>query len=91
MGDMYTPPNMEYFKKFGLEKEHIDLVFSAGGISDTGKILMNEYIKPKYFVVMHNRLLEEGRYYRFFLNIFPNATIFLKPMERKIFLKSVKN
>jgi L-ascorbate metabolism protein UlaG (beta-lactamase superfamily) len=90
MGDMYTPPNMEYFKKFGLEKEHIDLVFHAGGISDTVKILMNEYIKPKFFVVMHNRLYEEGQYYRSFLDIFPNAAIFLKPMERKIFLKDVK-
>jgi L-ascorbate metabolism protein UlaG (beta-lactamase superfamily) len=90
MADMYPPPNVKYFKKFGFEKENIDIVFNAGGISDTGKFLMNEYIKPKFFVVMHNRLNEEGRYYRSFLKTFSNATIFLKPMERKIFLKSVK-
>ena len=89
MGDMYTPSNMEYFKKFGLEKENIDIVFNVNGISDTGKVLMNEFVKPKFFVVMHNNFNDDSQY-RSFLRVFPNATIFLKPMEKKIFVKSKK-
>ena len=29
MGDMYIPPNLEYFKNIGVENENIDIVFHA--------------------------------------------------------------
>jgi L-ascorbate metabolism protein UlaG (beta-lactamase superfamily) len=90
MGDMHTPSNMEYFKKFGLEKENIDIVFHTGIDLNNRKILMNEFVKPKLFVVMHNDINDEGSYYRSFLKTYPNTTIFLEPMEKKFFVKSKK-
>jgi len=90
MGDMYTPPNMEYFRKFGLEKEDIDLVFKDNWNTDTGKVLMNEFVKPKLFIVMHNNLHSEGQDYRSIVEAFPNTTIFIEPMEEKIFIKAKK-
>jgi len=89
MGDMYLPPNMEYFDHFGFENENIDIVFCDNWNYEEGKILMNEYIKPKLFIAMHNRINEEGRYYQSILKSFPNTIIFTGPMEKKIFLKSI--
>lgn len=87
MGDMYTPSNMDYFRKFGLEKEGIDVVFNQNWNTDTGKVMMNEFVKPKLFIVMHNNLHSEGQYYRSVVEVFPNTTIFTEPMEEKIFVK----
>jgi hypothetical protein len=88
MGDMYLPPNMETFRKLDLKRENIDLVFEMNWNTEPGKILMDELIQPKFFVAMHNRFDDEGRYYRDILKAYPNTTIFLKPMERKIFLRA---
>jgi L-ascorbate metabolism protein UlaG (beta-lactamase superfamily) len=88
MGDMDIPSNMEYFRNFGLEKEGIDVVFKDNWNTDAGKVLMNEFVKPKLFIVMHNNLHSEGPYYRSALEAFPNTTIFIEPMEEKIFIKA---
>ncbi len=90
MGDMYIPPNMEYFRKFGLEKENIDIVFHQNWNHDSGKILMNNFIKPKFFIAMHNNLHTEGQYYRSIVEAFPNTTIFTEPLEEKIFIRAKK-
>jgi hypothetical protein len=81
---------MEYFRNFGLEKEGIDVVFKDNWNTDAGKVLMNEFVKPKLFVVMHNNLHSEGPYYRSVLEAFPNTTVFVEPMEEKIFIKAKK-
>ena len=90
MGDMYLPPNMETFRKLDLKRENIDIVFDINWNTAQGKILMDKLIQPKFFVVMHNRFEDEGRHYRSILESYPNTTIFLKPMERKVFLKTAE-
>ncbi|MFC2119240.1 MBL fold metallo-hydrolase [Bacteroidota bacterium] len=91
MGDMYIPPNMEYFEKFGLEKLNIDIAFFDNWNYNDGKVLMEEYIKPKFFVMMHNKYKEVGKYFNSLIKIYPNTTIFLEAMESKIFLKTKNN
>lgn len=87
MGDIYHEANIEYFRQFGLQNEHIDVVFAETWDYEAGKTVMNDFIKPKLYVVMHNRFGDDKLYQRM-LKTFQHTIGFTKPMERKIFIKN---
>ncbi|MFA9453306.1 MAG: ankyrin repeat domain-containing protein [Candidatus Aminicenantaceae bacterium] len=90
LGDISPPSNVEYFPKFGLEKEAIDIAFIDPFFlqNEAGQKLLKDYIRPQKIILMHMRPNETDRYATELGQAHDNILVFHEPMEKKIFRKA---
>ena len=90
LGDISAPSNVEYFPRFGLEKEIIDIAFVDPFFleNEDGQKQLREYIRPRKIILMHMRPNETDRYATELGQAFDNILVFHEPMQKKIFHKS---
>jgi ankyrin repeat protein/L-ascorbate metabolism protein UlaG (beta-lactamase superfamily) len=90
LGDISPPSNVEYFPKFGLEKEDIDIAFIDPFFlqNEAGQRLLKDFIRPRKIILMHMRPNETGRYAAELGRAHDNLLVFHEPMEKKIFRKA---
>ena len=91
LADIAPPTNLEYFKKFQLQKEKIDIAFiDPFFIQDSvGFQILQKYIQPQKIVLMHLRDSEIDQYYDEIKQTIPGIIVFRDTMEKKIFKKTL--
>jgi len=89
LGDIAPPSSIEFFRKFGLEKEEIDIAFVDPFFlqSEEGREILKKYMHPEKLILMHMRPGEEIRYTQELSASFNNIIAFSDPMEKKLFKK----
>ena len=92
LGDLSPPSNVEYFPKFGLKKEAIDIAFIDPFFlqDEAGQRLLEDFIRPQKIILMHMRPNETDRYAAELGQALDNILVFHEPMEKKIFRKARK-
>ncbi|MFC2164379.1 ankyrin repeat domain-containing protein [Acidobacteriota bacterium] len=89
LGDIYAPSNVDYFKKYALEKERIDIAFIDPFflLDHAGQEILKNNIQPQIIIPMHMRAEEIDRYAKELGKLYSNLAVFWEPMEKKIFTK----
>jgi len=86
IGDGTIKYNFDYFEKFRLEKENIDILFLRFFETDEDTLrFVKDIIKPKYIIAMHiptHRVAEESQN---FSKVYANGIVFKEAMENKTF------
>jgi len=88
-GDGPFDNNLDIYSRFNLEREHIDILFiEFFEYSETTRQFVNDVIQPKQIIAMHFPVENVQADLEKFLAAYPNAIIFSKPMETKVFTKT---
>ena len=89
LGDISPPSNVEYFKKYGMEGEGIDIALVDPFFlqDENGQKILKDHIRPKKIILMHMRSNEVDRYYEELEKLYPNIVVFYEPMQKKVFQK----
>lgn len=78
----------ENFEPHNLPRKEIDVAFIPYWYliySESARKLVNEKIRPKHIIAIHVPPEEAGKVRKETLKHYPNATVFTKPMEVKVF------
>ncbi|MCP4727982.1 MAG: MBL fold metallo-hydrolase [bacterium] len=94
VGDLYSPNNKEYFKKYQLQNENIDLAFLDCYflLAPEGQEIIDNHIQPDNIVVTHMRPSDFDGQSAGIKQKYPDAIILKEPGEKKtvVVKKTVK-
>jgi len=89
LGDIAPPSNVEFFPKYGLEKDDIDIAFIDPFFlqDESGKKLLRDHIRPKVIILMHMRAADVDRYLGEIGKEFDNVLAFHETMQKMTFTR----
>ena len=89
LGDIAAASNVEFFPKYGLEKDDIDIAFIDPFFlqDESGKKLLRDHIRPKKIILMHLRAEDVDRYLGELGKEYDNVLAFHEPMQKLTFQK----
>lgn len=89
LGDIAAPSNVDFFPKYGLEKDDVDIAFIDPFFlqDESGKKLLRDHIRPKKIILMHMRSEDVDRYLGEIGKEFDNVLAFHEPMQKMTFRK----
>jgi len=87
LGDINPAANVLYFQNMELQKDSIDILFADGYFltNEVGELILRKYIQPKEIIVIHMKPGDQENLSYSIYKSFPEAIIFNKSMEMKIF------
>lgn len=87
LADLVPETSESFLRGYGLATEAIDVAFVDPyfATSEVGQTLLRQHIRPTHIVLMHVRPHEQEPVRRDVTGLFPDAFVFSRPMETRVY------